>query len=288
MKINGSYLSIIIGMAVLSMLAVSPAFADVIGSISFTDGRVDILTAGQSRALPVESGAPISAGDIIRTKSGARAEISLTNGTALRLAEKTRVGTTNANSLNLMRGRLRTTNPVAGFEVNTANGKAAMTGTDFYTLHEKGSTWFYGTAGTLQASSKANPNNPLFIDARSCVRIAAGIPMLGSCVYQDVDVDKYAWDTSTTEKTPVVAKLPTEGGVFTYTPLGGRAVDTPSMPVTIQNQDLVCTQCVPEIRIVQGTLPDPIPTPTPKLRGEWERLDPCGACPTVPGDGDLR
>lgn len=249
MKIRGKiYSTFIIFFAVLGMIAAVPAFADNIGSISFTDGRVDILKAGQGRALSVESGASIAAGDIIRTKSNARAEITLSDGTVLRLARSSRLGVNNLSSLNLMRGRMRTIIPEgnAGLEVTTPNGKAQANGTDFYFLHQKGSSWFYGSSGTMQVSGKNDPDSVVSIADLNCVRLASGNIMQDSCVFKDVDVRKFAWDTSTTEKTPVIAKLPTEEGVYTYTPLGGVVIDTPSMPVTIQNQDLVCTQCPPE------------------------------------------
>ncbi len=280
MKIIRSILSsFVVVFALLTILAVTSASADVLGSMSFIDGRVDILTSGLDRALPVESGAPVSAGDVIRTKSGARAEIALADGTVLRLAESTRIEITNAGSLDLLRGRLRTLNPATpGFVIQTPNGQATLNGNDFYSIHEKGSTWFYGNGGSLQASSKADPNKSFAIDALNCVRIASGVPMLGSCVYQEIDVEKYAWDTSKNENNPVVAKLPTEGGVYTYTPLGGRAVDTPSMPVTVQNQDLVCTQCAPDFRVEQGPVPDSIPDPIPvqKFVGNFKEITPPG------------
>ena len=58
--------------------------------------------------------------------------------------------------------------------------------------------------------------------------------MNNSCNYKNIDIEKHKWDTAAKEVTPVIARLPSEGEVYTYTPIGGRAVDTPSLPVPVR------------------------------------------------------
>ena len=71
------------------------------------------------------------------------------------------------------------------------------------------------------------------------------MPLPDSCAFKDIDIQKHTWDTAINqEAAPVVALLPTEGEPYTYVPLGGRAIDTPSLPVPIAAEDLNCTQCV--------------------------------------------
>jgi len=271
-------------------LAVTPCFADMVGSLTFIDGRVDILKQGQDVALPVEKGAPVSLMDMIRTKSGSRAEITMKDGTVIRLSQGSRIeitryvldenGTVKEGSLNLLRGKMRVLNPksVPNFQVLTPNAKADnINGTDFYFIHEKGSSWFYGSGGTLQATGKEAPGSIVLVKQRACVRCAAGIPLEGSCVFNDIDEKKYEWETAATENVPVVAQLPSEGEVYTYTPLGGRAIDTPSMPVTVASDDLTCTQCPMEGIPLVATTPA---TATIKM-GDFERID-HGCCEPVP------
>ncbi len=224
--------------------------------------------------------APVSMGDIIRTKSNARAEITFLDGTILRLAQKTRIGVTDSNTLDLMRGRVRTifAQATQDIKLRTPYGQAVANGRDFYFLHEKGSSWFYGAEGTIQASSMNAPADITFVENRDCCKVTPGLPIQDSCVFKDIDVQKFAWDTSTVESTPVVAVLPAEGEVFTYKLLDGRAIDTPSLAVPIQNQDLVCTQCPPEV--LRETVPGILESV--KL-GNWERLDRNRTVPAPPG-----
>ena len=278
-----------VSMALL-LFAVTPAFADMVGKFTFIDGRVDILRPGQEVALPVEAGAPVSLQDMVRTKGNSRAEITLTDGTVIRLAQGSRVeitrymldenGAVKEGTLNLLRGKMRVSNTkaVPAFQVMTPNAKADnVNGTDFYFIHEKGSSWFYGSGGTLQAAGKEDPDRVVSVKQLNCVRVMAGMPLRDSCVFNDIDVRKHEWDTAATENVPVVAQLPSEGGVYTYTPLGGRAIDTPSMPVEVGSDDLTCTQCpfdvIPLVR--EAGSPEP---PTIKM-GNFERIDdPCSSC----------
>ncbi|RJR22173.1 MAG: hypothetical protein C4581_01335 [Nitrospiraceae bacterium] len=272
------------------ILAVTPCLADTVGSLTFIDGRVDILKQGQDVALPVETGATVSQMDVIRTKSGSRAEITMTDGTVIRLAQNSRIeissyvldgmGAVKEGSLNLLRGKMRVLNSkaVPNLQVLTPNAKADnINGTDFYFIHEKGSSWFYGSGGTLRASDKEQPGRIVLVKQRACVKSAAGMPFEGSCVFNDIDEQKYAWETAATENVPVVAQLPSEGEVYTYTPLGGRAIDTPSMPVTVASDDLTCTQCPMEGIPLVATAPA---TATIKM-GDFERIDK-GCCEPVP------
>jgi hypothetical protein len=268
---NSICLSAFIILTVLVLSAVTPAIAEDVGKITFLDGRVDIVNLDQDVAIPLETGAPVSLMDIVRTKSNARAEITLNDGTVVRLAQSTRIGLTSSSTLHLMRGRIRTIIPNAaeGLEVRTPNAIAMTNGTDYYFIYEKGSSWFYGADGVLQAFSIKDRDNIVLIKNRKCIRIAPGIPVQNSCVFKDIDVEKYAWDTSTSEKTPVVATLPTEKDVYTYTPVGGRAVETPSLPVPIAFEDLACPQCPPEDIPLDLTT-----TPAgPKMRGDFREIE---------------
>lgn len=278
------------------LFAVVPCFAGTIGSLTFIDGRVDILKKGQDAALPVETGAPVSLMDLIRTKSGSRAEITMTDGTVIRLAQGSRIeissyvldgnAAVKEGSLNLLRGKIRVLNSksVPNLRVMTPNAKADnINGTDFYFIHEKGSSWFYGSGGTLRAADKEEPGRIVLVKQRTCVKFAAGMPVEGSCVFNDIDEQKYEWETAATENVPVVAQLPSEGEVYTYTPLGGRAIDTPSMPVVIASDDLTCTQCpfegIQRVPFIPPTIT--VTTTTTVKTGDFERID-TGCCEPVP------
>ena len=264
----------IFSMIALLLCAISGATAAEIGKITFVDGRVDILKQGMALTVPVDVNAAISPGDIIRTKSNSRAEITLANGTKIRLAPGSRAGISGQGKVDLFRGKIRTiSGSNASIEVLTPNAVANANGKDFYFIHEKGSSWFYSVKGSLQASNKEAADQSIFVEGDNCVRIATNLPMWNSCVYKVIDEQKHAWDTSTSEKVPVVAKLPSSGGVYAYTPLSGGVVDTPSLPVSIAFENLVCTQCPPlaDIPVQAG------PASIDKM-GDFERIDPCVPC----------
>jgi hypothetical protein len=285
--------------ALLFISAYSPAFGEMAGTFTFIDGRVDILKFGQDRAVPVDVAAPVSPGDIVRTKSNARAEITLVNGTVIRLAEGTRgeltsylrddSGAVKEVTFTLKRGKMRVMNPGSNqdFNVVTPNARADnMKGADFYFIYEKGSTWFYGSKGSLRAARIDDPARAVSVKRHKCVKITVGAPMEDSCVFNNIDVKKYAWDTATIEKVPAVAQLPAEGEVYTYTPLGGKAVDTPSMPVAIAFDDLTCTQCPPDLDILlELTDGGPAHTPPggPEINkvGNFERIDRSNGIPPL-------
>lgn len=291
MNIKKIFLSFYAVSISLLLLTAAPAIAANVGNITFIDGRVDILKQGQNVALPVEAGAPVSLTDMIRTKSNSRTEITLTDGTVIRLAQGSRVeitsyildenGAVKEGTLNLLRGKMRISNPksVPAFQVLTPNAKADnIDGTDFYFIHEKGSTWFYGSGGTLQAAGMQDPARTVSVKQRNCVRVAAGMPLEDSCIFNDIDEKKHEWDTAANENVPVVAQLPSEGEVYTYTPLGGRAIDTPSMPVVVASDDLTCTQCPHEGIPLVATTSEPS---TIKM-GYFERIDRSGSIPSLP------
>ena len=287
-------LNLAVAVTVILLLAAAPVFADAVGKISFLNGRVDILPQGQGIAIPLESGAPVSLKDIIRTKSNSRAEITFNDGTVVRLAEGTRVevknylfdesGARKKGVLNLLRGKIRDIVPKGskGIDVLTPNAKASAMGSDFFFIYEKGSSWFYGADGDLWALGKKETNDILYdrivlLKSSKCVRVSSGMSLPASCVFKDIDVEKHTWDTAINqEAAPVVALLPTEGEVYTYVPLGGRAIDTPSLPVPIAAEDLNCTQCVFSIP------PEPAGEEITKM-GDFERIDdPCAACTCCP------
>ncbi len=271
--------------ALLFFLAGTPALAETEGKFTFIDGRVDILKADRDTAVPVEAGATVSVQDIIRTKSNSRAEITMNDGTVLRLAGGARVeianylldgqGAAQEGTFNLLRGKMRimSPRPIPALEIMTPNARAdTIRGTDFLIIYEKGSTWFYGSGGTLRAARREEPGQAVSIARRNCVRIMAGKSIKDSCTFNDIDETKHRWDTAATEQVPVVAQLPTEGELYTYTPLGGRAIDTPSEPVSIASPDLTCTQCLlPDLPLVPAAV-FPVPGPAVKM-GDFERID---------------
>ncbi len=78
---------------VLSLLMAVPAIslAAKAGEVTYTKGRVDVKKPGVFRAVPLRKGDSIEVGDIIRTKSNSKAEITYIDGSKINMAERTRL-----------------------------------------------------------------------------------------------------------------------------------------------------------------------------------------------------
>ena len=153
-------------------------YADTVGFFSKVEGRVDILKEGDTRAVPVKANDNVSMGDIVRTKSDGKTEITFKDDTTVRIAPKTRLkideytfnpdNSRNKGALGLFRGKVRAVVsktkgiiPVAigasTFNVNTPTAIAGVKGTDFFVFYDKGITGVIFREGQ---GFVANPNMP--------------------------------------------------------------------------------------------------------------------------------
>jgi hypothetical protein len=147
-------------MLVAALLAPGVVNAAEVGRITAIEGRADVVRAGAERAVEVKVGAPVSIGDIVRTRLHSKAEITFNDSTVLRLAPETRVrieeylfnpdGTRQKGSLYLFRGKVRGVVskmkrriiPISygssPFEVRTQTAIAGVKGTDMFVFFLKG------------------------------------------------------------------------------------------------------------------------------------------------------
>lgn len=151
MKIMTSFM----GVLVLLIFLPFPAQAGPIGRITHVEGRVDITTPGQI-ARPVHLGFSVQVGDIIRTKSRSKAEITFMDATVMRLAQKSRVEISDymigkrkrRGVIRLFRGKIRSVvskflrmtsfSSRNRYEVHTPTAVAGVRGTDFVVFYQRG------------------------------------------------------------------------------------------------------------------------------------------------------
>jgi hypothetical protein len=276
--------TVFVSVAVLVLFIASEAFADVVGKFTFVTGRVDLLQKGADSAVPVEVDAPVSIGDIVRTKSNSRAEITFLDDTVIRLAQSTRIeitdylfderGARKSGIVNLFRGKMRAIVsrpfkilPAAltgtpDFEVHTPNAVAGVRGTDFFSLYLQQISRFYVKQGMLGTFIKAFPDKVLFIKTRNCIMMAPGSPLQSTCLYVPYD-----WGTAPVKQEG--APPSAERGVFTYTPPTGGGTDAPPPTIALAGGS-------PGLPIIQ---PPPIydppePPSGPAKSGDFERIYP--------------
>ena len=124
-----------------------------VGVVRAISGRVDVLKPGWKRARRIKAGYRVSQGDIIRTKSRAKAEISFKDGSVVNMAERTRLTVSKyvmkgskreKGLLKLFRGKIKATvsksrgflraafSKASDFEVMTPSAIVGVKGTVFY------------------------------------------------------------------------------------------------------------------------------------------------------------
>jgi FecR-like protein len=81
-----------IGIFMFLLLIPALAFSEEAGRVSKASGRVDILRNGADKAVPVKENDPVSIGDIIRTKSDGRAEITFIDNSVMKIGPRSRLG----------------------------------------------------------------------------------------------------------------------------------------------------------------------------------------------------
>lgn len=145
----------LIGLYLLCILFPLAVQAEPVGKFTHIEGRVDITSPGQA-ARPAQLGDEISVGDIVRSKSRSKAEITFMDGNILRLTKSTRVKITEylfdeertSVIFRLFRGKIqnkvkRVWGRVFGFkkrnrfEVHTPTAVVGVRGADFFTYHMK-------------------------------------------------------------------------------------------------------------------------------------------------------
>ncbi|HBA25816.1 MAG TPA: hypothetical protein DCY98_00215 [Nitrospinae bacterium] len=196
-------------------------YADTVGFFSKVEGRVDILKEGDTRAVPVKANDNVSMGDIVRTKSDGKTEITFKDDTTVRIAPKTRLkideytfnpdNSRNKGALGLFRGKVRAVVsktkgiiPVAigasTFNVNTPTAIAGVKGTDFFVFYDKGITGVIFREGQ---GFVANPNMPeqvVNVNAGQITFIKIDAPPLPPRPASNIEMAQHTKDTAPAEK----------------------------------------------------------------------------------------
>lgn len=160
--------------SLILILMPSFVFSETAGTITQVAGRADILKAGAAAAAPVNVGDTVSVGDILRTKSDGRVEITFVDNSVMAVGPKSRLGIDEylfkpddgrrEASLKLYRGKtgFKVPNPVypasgSKFEMKTRTAVAGVRGTSgilYNTMVEKvyvdkGIVEFYNPFGSV-------------------------------------------------------------------------------------------------------------------------------------------
>ncbi len=240
--------------AFLALLTIFPLLAQAapVGKFTAVDGNVDVTPPGKE-AVMANLGDQLNAGDIIRTKSKSKCEVTFLDGSILRLAENSRLRVSEFShdngkrsaTLDLFRGKIHNVvKTVAGttgskYEVRTPTAVCGVRGTQFYNYHQAGVSGAVVTDGTVYAYSANNPTEVRTVNAGQAMVVTD--PNVAPTVRAAtvVETEQHQKDTTPAEKPKTEAKK--EEGNKTETaaaPTGGisQGSGTPSSTNKLEEQ----------------------------------------------------
>lgn len=197
----------------LIMCAYTLAHAAACGTVTYVEGRVDILPSGSEKWVPVISGSSIGVGDSIRTKSNSKAEVTFNDKTIVRIAQNSKVNVKeyqlddkgNRKSANIMieRGKARSIiskmKDAAEFKLCTPNSCGTVKGSDIFTFYQSGNSGMLVAEGALAVFNPARPEAVVNIPAGSAALVPLEDAPKGPRKYLEMEEKSHAEDTNIPE-----------------------------------------------------------------------------------------
>ena len=191
-KPSQGFFFLIAGIFLVFLLS-GAANGEVVGKFTYVEGTVDVLKGGKLPAFRVSLGDPVSEGDIVRTKSQSKAEITFMDGSILKIAQRTRIdieeylsGT--KASLKLPRGKVEALVPPHlakkieelpdkhKFEIKTPIAVAGVRGTDFFSFHQPAFSGVIVKEGVVQVYNLRFPEVKVRVSANEMTIVREARP----------------------------------------------------------------------------------------------------------------
>jgi hypothetical protein len=160
---------VVILMTLVALAIPLTAHASVVGRFALIKGQVDVLKGGKLPAVSAKVQDGVEPGDVIRTKSGAKAQLSMVDASIITIAPESRLAIAEYQYnpaqgerraiVRLFRGLVHTVvnriikTEEPDFLMETHTATIGVRGTDWYTLLGPNSTGVYLTQGILGLSS---------------------------------------------------------------------------------------------------------------------------------------
>ncbi len=215
---------------ILFMILVSSSmvFAEEVGKITYTEGRVDIVKAGSNMAAPLREGETISVGDSIRTKSNSKAEAVFNDKSSVRMAQNSRVEIKDyqldeknkRKTANIMldRGKIRTKiskmSDSADFVISTPNAQGKVKGSDIFAFYQAGTSGMLVSEGRLAVVNTMQPQAELIVPAGNSVLIPSEELPKGPRPYFELEKKMYEKDTAIPASLPKKEEVTTIKGAI--------------------------------------------------------------------------
>jgi len=183
----------LIMLIVMAVLIPMTLHAAVVGRFTLIKGQVDVLKGGKVPGIPAKVQDGVEPGDVIRTKSGAKAQLSMVDASVITLAPETRLAVADYQYqpdrgerravLRLFRGLVHTVvnriikTEEPDFIMETHTATIGVRGTDWYTLLAPNSTGVYLPNGILSVSSNLPAvKGSIRLPAKHFTQVLQGLP----------------------------------------------------------------------------------------------------------------
>ncbi len=211
MKNYGRKFITMFSIAIFSVLiSYSCVYAEDIGRITYTEGRVDVLRTNSEVAAPIRESEAIAVGDAVRTKANSKAEITFNDKSVLRLAQNTRLEIkdytldkkNNRKNAEIMldRGKARAIiakmSDAADFVISTPNAKGKVKGSDVFAFYQSGNSGMLVSEGRLSVINIAHPEKELIVPAGNAVAVPSQDLPNGPRPYFELEKKFHEQDTN--------------------------------------------------------------------------------------------
>ena len=263
-----------------SLLLIPQVFAaQEIGSISEVTGGVDILRAGKLPAEPAKVGEKIAQGDIIRTKSGGKAQVQFKDDSVLTIAPDSRVALNEyvyepeknqrQASIKIFQGLVHTVvNKVFNkekpdFTVETQTAVIGVRGTDYYTLVGPAISDIYNNSGTTEVRNVfAEIPGKVKLQGKEFTQVGRNLP---PTLPLPLTTDDINWIKG--QMVPKMVGKPSGTGTVSsqaqlMSKVGGSAVETQNTSTTASTLPGQ-TNVIQNLQSAVYVPPQPAPIPTP-------------------------
>ncbi|MDB4349492.1 FecR domain-containing protein [Omnitrophica bacterium] len=186
---------------------------DAVGTFTYVEGRVDLLRSGEEKAFGVIYGEEIRPGDIIRTKSFSRAEITFRDESILRLAPQSRVllecydcseGKRERASLKLYRGKIRAIvskmRHKTNFFLETPNAAGEIKGSDIMMFYQGGKTNVFAKEGGIKIYNRLSPEESVKIWKGDAITVPLKEPPTDRRRFIEAEMKLHTQDTDPRER----------------------------------------------------------------------------------------
>ncbi len=181
-----------------------------VGKFTLVEGKVDVLRGGALPAVLVKVGDPVFVKDVVRTKSGSRAEILFVDGSQIKIAQRSRIDiseytvdeTKSVGLIKLPRGKVEanvpppvvkriTTSPKANrFEIQTPVAVAGVRACDYHVCQIGNSAIIYVEEGVIYVVNPKFPDQVIEVHAGEIVTIYADQPATASTPRKATEEEK--------------------------------------------------------------------------------------------------